>query len=125
MIYRERHLDQSVRVLNRINGRDYMNISDIPGVEPKPDFITYKSKHKDYKLNISDIVDKPVERLRQQKYENIHNNPLDPQYVRYTDSRRHVQVYGDIEGSKPKQFIAPRTKRQTNLIEDISGTHSK
>ena len=102
-----------------------MNISDIPGVEPKPDFIMYKSKHKDYKLNISDITDKPIERMRQQKYENIHNNPLNPQYVRYSESKRHFQIHGDIEGSRPKQFIAPRTKRQTNLIEDITGTHSK
>ena len=102
-----------------------MNISDIPGVEPKPNFIMYKSKHKDYKLNISDIVDKPLERMRQNKYEHLHNNPLQPQYVRYSESRRHVQVYGDIEGSKPKQSIAPKTKRQTNMIYDITGTQSK
>ena len=52
-------------------------------------------------------------------------NPLNPQYLRYSDSRRHVQIYGDIEGSKPKKYIIPNTRRQTNMIEDIQGAHSK
>lgn len=42
-----------------------MNIKDIPGVEPKANFIQYKSTHKDYKLDISDIMDKSVENRRQ------------------------------------------------------------
>lgn len=59
------------------------------------------------------------------KFETIHNNPLDPQYIRYSDSRRHVQVYGEIEGGKPKQHIAPKTRRQTNMVDDILGAQVK
>ena len=102
-----------------------MNIKDIPGVEPKPSFVSYRSNYNDLKLNVQDIISKPSERLKVIKYENMQNNPLEPQYLRYSESRRHVQIYGEVEGSKPKQQIPPNTRRQTNMIEDIPGTKSK
>ena len=77
-----------------------MNIKDIDGVNPNPDFILYKSKHKDLKMDISDIIEKSP----QAKLKNLiaPKNPLNPQYVRMTESRRHVQVYGEIDGGRPK-----------------------
>lgn len=102
--------------LKQINGRDYMDIKDIPGVKPKPNFLLYKSQHKDYKLDINDIPG-----ANHNKSLGIGHDPLNPQYVRLTNSRRHVQVLGDIEGNKPKQAIAPKTRRRTNMIDDIEG----
>lgn len=108
----------------KINGRDNMNIKDIPGAEPRQKFMAYKSNHNDPSLNVSDIVNKPSERLKH-KYETMKNNPLEPQYLRFSDSRRHVHIYGEVEGSKPKVYFPPNTRRQTNMIEDIPGTRSK
>ncbi|CAI2365250.1 unnamed protein product [Moneuplotes crassus] len=105
--------------LRGITGRDYMNIKDIDGVVSKPNFIQYKSKHKDFKLDISDIAIKSPQKIKQQLM--VPKDPLNPRYVRLTESRRHVQVYGEIEGGKPKKTIAPRTRRQTNMVEDIIG----
>ena len=109
--------------MKQIKGRDYMNIKDIPGVNPNPNFILYKSKHKDLKMDISDIIEKPMS----VKLKNmiIPKNPLEPQYVRMTESRRHVQVYGDIDGGRPKRTIAPQTRRQTNMTSDIIGPGKK
>lgn len=111
--------------LKQIRGRDYMDIKDIPGVNPNPNFIMYKSKHKDYKLDISDIIEKSKQKKINNKPVQFSVNPLDPQYVRMTESRRHVQVYGDIDGGKPKSFIAPRTRRVTNMVADIIGAKTK
>lgn len=106
----------------QFQGRDYMNIKDIPGVKPNPSFILYKSKHKDYKLDVSDIVDNSAGSRRKHLFDKPHNNPLEPRYVRLSESRRHVQVYGDIDGCHPKQTIAPKTRRQTNMVDDITGS---
>jgi hypothetical protein len=111
--------------LKLIKGRDYMDIKDIPGVNPNPNFIMYKSKHKDYKLDISDINDKPSLKKINNKPAQFSVNPLDPQYVRMTESRRHVQVYGDIDGGKPKRFTVPKTRRVTNMVADIIGAKPK
>lgn len=114
----------TLKNLKKITGRDYMNIRDIPGVNPSPDFITYKSKHKDYKLDISDIVS-GRSKTKPNLLQGLNKNPLEPQYLRMTESRRHVHVYGDIDGNKPKQFIAPKTRRKTNMIDDINGAKAK
>ena len=73
-----------------------MNIKDIEGVNPNPNFIMYRSNHKDTKMDISDIIDKAP--LVKKKLLIFPKDPLNPQYVRMTESRRHVQVYGDIDG---------------------------
>ena len=99
-----------------------MNIKDIPGVNPSPNFILYKSKLKDYKLDISDIQQKSNRGLNKKS---LNINPLEPSYVRFTDSRRHVHVIGEIENSKPKQNIALKTRRRTNCIDDISGAQPR
>ena len=108
--------------IKKINGRDYMNIRDIPGVKPNPNFIIYKSKHKDYKLDISDIEQKN-KRVVNMTPSNV--NSLEPTYTRLTHSRRHVQVLGIDENSKPKKFAPPKTRRKTNFIDDITGTKPK
>jgi len=84
--------------LKTLKGRDYMDIKDIPGVNPNPNFILYKSKHKDTKLDISDINTKSTYKTKHNQANKFANNPLEPKYIRMTDSRRHVQVYGDIDG---------------------------
>lgn len=114
--------DSKQEKLKKFNGRDYMNIRDIPGVNPSPNFILYKSQHKDYKLDISDIEQKP-KRIISKNLSKI--NPLEPQYVRFTESRRHCQVIGEIENNKPKQFIAPKTRRKTNFVDDIVGARPR
>ena len=40
-----------------------------------------------------------------------------------TKSRRHVLTMGPVEGSKPKQTKSVVTRRYTNAIDDIKGTH--
>jgi hypothetical protein len=101
-----------------------MNIKDIDGVIPNPGFIMYRSKHKDIQLDIRDI-DQESKTAKLKKLVKFPRNPLDPQYARLTESKRHVHEYGSIDGGKPKQWIAPRTRRQTNKNDDILGAQPK
>jgi hypothetical protein len=52
-------------------------------------------------------------------------NPLDPKYVLYSKSRRRKMEFGEIEKSRPKKHISPKTRRNPNKVDDIEGTKSK
>ena len=48
-------------------------------------------------------------------------DPLNPQYSLQTRSRRHMLIFGNIEGSTVKNHISVSTKRRTNKVDDIPG----
>lgn len=96
-----------------------MDLSDLDKAKPNQLKQNRITNIPDYKIDTSDI-DSPHHVKFVSKR---NNNPLEPQYVMETKSRRHVLTMGPVEGSKPKQTKSVVTRRYTNAIDDIKGTH--
>ena len=84
-----------------INGRDYINISDIVGSQPGYKIDRFSNKNhfvlqsRDT-LKISYITDDG------RKYYSKGYNPLEPHYEFKTKSKRHKITLGDIDLNRPK-----------------------
>ena len=81
-----------------IAGRNYMDLSDLDKARPNQLKQNRITNIPDYKIDTRDI-DSP----QHVKFVSKRNgNPLEPQYLMETKSRRHVLTMGPVDGSKPK-----------------------
>ena len=104
--------------LKSIQGRDYINITDIKGTQSGYQIDRFTNR-KMLNLETKD-VNNDGKRHFIKNY-----NPLEPKYVISTKSRRHKLEFGSIDKNKPKKHISPVTRRHVNNVDDIEGTKSK
>ena len=105
----------------RIEGRNYMDLTDIQKTKPNQLKQNRVTNIPDYKIDTHDI-DKPTHN----KFKtNRTGDPLNPHYVMQTQSRRHVMQMGEIDGSHPKALRSTVTRRAINKIDDIAGSKTK
>lgn len=100
-----------------IEGREYIDTSDIRGAQPAQLKHSKPMTGPDYKLYTKDINPDKWKTKRVV-------DPLKPEYEMSTKSGRMMRV-GQIEGSQPKIHISPETRRFANYVEDIDGTKPK
>lgn len=98
--------------LSHIKGRDYINIGDIKGTKPNYEVNKFSNK-KNFSLITKDITEDGKKEYKKGY------NPLDPNYVMYTKSRRQKLVIKSDASMRPKKHITPSTRRHTNHIGDI------
>ena len=98
-------------------GREYMEVQDIPGASPQKLKQSKEPNSVDYKLYTKDIQ---PDKWKSKRIV----NPLAPEYNMATKSGRMVRL-GRVERSIPRANVSPTTKRLANYVDDIEGTRPK
>ncbi|CAI2362478.1 unnamed protein product [Moneuplotes crassus] len=104
--------------LRKINGRDYININDIKGSQSGYKIDKFANKVH-FSLQTKDVTEEGKKNYKKDY------NPLEPNYVMYTKSRRRKMVIKDDEKTKPRKLFTPRTRRRNNNVNDIEGAQPK